>query len=371
MTRPPLRTERLRLEPLTRDHLDHLLALDADAEVMRFITGRALTSGESVADYLPRRLRSDADARGLGYWVGFDRVSGDFTGWWCLAVDDDDGTAAELGYRLTRDSWGRGLATEGARALLAHGFETVGLERIWAQTMSVNAGSRSVMAKLGMPLVRSYVGTWDEPLPGADEGEVVHALTAAQWRAVQDWDAEAAAFDDEPDHGLGDPEVRERWRALLHSVLPPAPVTVADLGCGTGTLSALLAGEGYRVTGVDLSPRMLDLARAKVPDASFLVGDAAVPPLPEAAFDVVLCRHVLWALPDPVDALRRWVTLLRPQGRLVLIEGRWWTGGGLTAERTGDLLAEAGRTSELHLLDDPGYWGRDNHDERYLYLSTH
>ena len=91
---------------------------------------------------------------------------------------------------------------------------------------------------------------------------------------------------------------------------------VADLGCGTGTLSLLLADEGHRVDGVDFSPAMVARSLAKAEerrDVRFVVGDAAAPPLDRGAYDVVLCRHVLWALPDPAAALRRWVDLLAPR----------------------------------------------------------
>ena len=54
------------------------------------------------------------------------------------------------------------------------------------------------------------------------------------------WDAQAEAFDEEPDHGLHDPVVRAAWQSLLRSLMPPIPSRVADLGCGTGTLSLLL-----------------------------------------------------------------------------------------------------------------------------------
>jgi len=181
------------------------------------------------------------------------------------------------------------------------------------------------------------------------------------------WDREAETFDDEPDHGLTDPACRTAWRDLLVGALPPVPARVADLGCGTGTLSLLLAEAGHRVTGVDLSPVMVQRARDKAGHvAEFHVGDAAEPPLPPAAYDVVLCRHVLWALPDPAAALERWVALLAPGGRLVLVEGRWHTGGGLTAAQTVALLETAGREPELRPMPEPVYWGRAIDDERYL-----
>ena len=142
--------------------------------------------------------------------------------------------------------------------------------------------------------------------------------------AVNLWNCEAPAFDEAPDHGLLDPVVRDAWRALLLGVLPPAPATVADLGCGTGTLALLLAEQGYTVDALDFAPAMVDLATRKLdaapPAVRSLVtvrpGDAAHPGLAPASVDVVLCRHVLWALPDPVAVVGRWVSALRPGGRL-------------------------------------------------------
>lgn len=182
----------------------------------------------------------------------------------------------------------------------------------------------------------------------------------------QVWDAGAAGFDDEPDHGLADPSTRAAWRALLLGVLPPVPARVADLGCGTGTLSLLLAEEGYAVDGVDFSPEMVRRARAKVPGATFQVGDAAVPGLEPAAYDVVLSRHVLWALPDPVTAFGRWVELLAPGGRVVLVEGRWGTGAGLTAAECEEIVRTQLTDVTVTPLPDPVYWGKPITDERYL-----
>jgi len=186
MGRPRLSTERISLEPLTVDHTELLVELDSDPEVLRYIFGRALTRAEVVETWLPRRTRADADARGLGWWVGFASATHDreFLGWWCLSVDDDDPSAAELGYRLRRAAWGQGYATEGSRALLAHAFGTVGLERVWAETMAVNARSRHVMSKLGLEHIRTYVGEFDDPLPGTDEGEVVYEISRARYQEV-------------------------------------------------------------------------------------------------------------------------------------------------------------------------------------------
>ncbi|CAN5677168.1 GNAT family N-acetyltransferase [soil metagenome] len=183
MTRPTLHTDRLVLVPLTFAHTDLLVELDSDADVLRFITGRALSRAEVVDTWMPVRTRPEADARGLGYWVGYagspDPES--FLGWWCLGTEGPDPDSPELGYRLRRTAWGSGYATEGSRALLAHAFTTVGVPRVWAQTMAVNTVSRRVMEKLGLRVTRTYVGEWGDPLPGWEQGEVEYEITADQW----------------------------------------------------------------------------------------------------------------------------------------------------------------------------------------------
>ncbi|MFG3267504.1 class I SAM-dependent methyltransferase [Streptomyces bobili] len=190
-----------------------------------------------------------------------------------------------------------------------------------------------------------------------------------------DWDAEAAAFDEEPDHGLRDPDVRAAWADRLRDWLADRPGDLLDLGCGTGSLSLLAAERGHRVTGVDLSPAMIEQARTKLAgrDAVFLVGDAAAPPVGEERFDTVLVRHVLWTLPDPGRALRLWRDLLRPGGRLVLVEGVWGTVSpvGIPADRLTALLAPlAGHTRVERLSDDSRLWGRAVEDERYAVVAT-
>ncbi len=186
------------------------------------------------------------------------------------------------------------------------------------------------------------------------------------------WDDEAETFDKAPDHGLLDATVRAAWERLLISKLPAAPARIADLGCGTGTLSVLLADRGYRVEGLDFSPEMVKRAEIKAAgraNVSFLRGDASDPPMASGSFDVVLSRHVLWAMPDPTTALVRWIDLLKPAGLLVLVEGRWSNDVGLTADQTAALLRAAGRSAEVTVMSDPRYWGKEITDERYLVLS--
>ncbi|MBP2379655.1 SAM-dependent methyltransferase [Microbacterium phyllosphaerae] len=185
------------------------------------------------------------------------------------------------------------------------------------------------------------------------------------------WDHEAPTFDDAWDHGLRRDDARHAWESLLLPLVGDAPARVADLGCGTGTLSLLLASHGHDVVGVDFSPRMIELARTKQQaegaDATFICADAADPPLTDGDYDVVLSRHVLWAMPDPAEALRVWGALLRPDGIVILVEGRWHTDAGLTAAQTVALLEQCGfRGVTVRHLPEAELWGRDIPDERYV-----
>jgi RimJ/RimL family protein N-acetyltransferase len=184
MTQAVLRTQRIQLVPLRDDHLEYEVELDADPEVMRYL-GRSRQRAE-VEQAHRRRLAAAARVPGLGFWVGL--VDGAFVGWWLLEPPEraDQGPVdgqAELGYRLLRRYWRRGLASEGARELLRHGFEDLGLYRIFAETMAVNLPSRATMAAVGLTYVRTFHLEFDDPLPGSEQGEVEYAITRERWLA--------------------------------------------------------------------------------------------------------------------------------------------------------------------------------------------
>lgn len=186
------------------------------------------------------------------------------------------------------------------------------------------------------------------------------------------WDEAADTFDEEPDHGLLDPSVRAAWDERLAGWLPDGAGELLDLGCGTGSLSLLAAGRGHRITGVDLSPRMVERARAKLAGtgAEVLTGDAARPPVEGRTFDVILARHVVWALPDHEAALRHWWSLLRPGGRLILVEGVWGD-TGIPAEQLMGALGELKAETRCERLSgDARLWGREVDDERYVVVAT-
>jgi 2-polyprenyl-3-methyl-5-hydroxy-6-metoxy-1,4-benzoquinol methylase len=210
-----------------------------------------------------------------------------------------------------------------------------------------------------------------------------HDLSANEKRLQetrQYWDAAAATFDDEPDHGLRDARVRQAWMELLTTLLPTHHAAILDVGCGTGSLSLLLAELGHQVVGIDLSAAMIALAQAKARAAGqpstagqhieFHVMNAAAPQFPAQSFDVVVCRHLLWMLPGRPQVVQRWVDLLKPVGRMILIEGYWHTGGGLHApEVVAALPALLSNVSVQDLSGEPALWGKPVADERYAIIA--
>jgi RimJ/RimL family protein N-acetyltransferase len=191
MSQPLLRTGRIWLEPLTDENLEYEVELDSDPEVKRYLgDGKPHTRAEVKVAHR-RRLAAAARVPGLGFWVGFiddehGRSEREFVGWWFLQPPErlDQGPVeeqAELGYRLLRRHWRKGLASEGARELIRYGFEDLGLTRIFAETMAVNAASRATMATVGMEHVRTFHLESDEPPHRRESGEVEYAITRQQW----------------------------------------------------------------------------------------------------------------------------------------------------------------------------------------------
>ena len=94
-------------------------------------------------------------------------------------------TEPELGYRLRRSVRGRGLGTEGSRALVDKAFREFGATRVRAETMVVNTASRRVMEKAGLRLVRTFFAEWPDRIPGDEHGDVEYAITREEWLAAQ------------------------------------------------------------------------------------------------------------------------------------------------------------------------------------------
>lgn len=154
-----LETERLALRAFTDDDVDHVFA-----------------------QILPQLMRDYPCFGTRGFWAAQEAGSGVFLGWFEFRpLDENSAAVVELGYRLNKAAWGRGYATEGSRALVDKGFTDLGVDRITANTMTVNSGSRRVMEKAGLSFIRNFTSDWPEAIPGSEHGEVEYELTRTEW----------------------------------------------------------------------------------------------------------------------------------------------------------------------------------------------
>jgi RimJ/RimL family protein N-acetyltransferase len=179
-----LETERMILREFTADDEDRIVELDSDPEVMFWINGgRPTPRAEVRDDVLPHWMAYYDRPGGYGFWAAEEKSDGRFLGWFHFRPGHDrpasDG--AELGYRLRRAEWGRGYATEGSRALIRKGFEELGLDRVFAETLAINVASRRVMEKAGLRYLRTFHQDWPDRIPGDEHGDVEYALTRAEW----------------------------------------------------------------------------------------------------------------------------------------------------------------------------------------------
>ena len=189
-----LETERMVLRRFTTGDVDNLAGLDADPDVMRFVSGGIPTSREEIEnDFLPAFLGYYQRYQAFGFWAAIEKSTGDFLGWFHFRPQEGSAPGhVELGYRMRKSAWGKGYATEGSRALIRKGFTESGVQRVTAEAMAANMASRRVMEKAGLTLTR----TFSQPLPGAAGGhpvEVVeYALNKAGWEQRDQGNASAA-----------------------------------------------------------------------------------------------------------------------------------------------------------------------------------
>ncbi len=138
------------------------------------------------------------------------------------------------------------------------------------------------------------------------------------------WDADAATYDDWPDHGAWSAGERAAWVAALSRFMPKQGARILDVGAGTGFLSLMAASLGHEVTALDISEHMLERLRAKAVRQGVHVTTVCAPAdePPQGEFDYVLERLVLWTLPDPARTLAAWREVA-PRGHLLAFEGLW------------------------------------------------
>lgn len=159
---PELRTERLLLREWRGEDLDPFAALNADPEVMRFMP-KLLSRDECAARI--QSIRDHFRDHGFGLWAVEVRDVTPFVGFVGLSIPRFEAPfmpCVEIGWRLAREAWGNGFATEAARAAVEFGFNELGLQEILSFTVPTNSRSRRVMQRLGM--THDPDGDFDHPL---------------------------------------------------------------------------------------------------------------------------------------------------------------------------------------------------------------
>lgn len=183
-----LETDRLTLRRFTEADEDDLVELDSDPEVMRFLTGGEPTPREEIRDrILPTLFDCYERSPDFAFWAAQERSTGTFLGWFHFRPDRHEPREGdiELGYRLRKPAWGKGYATEGSRALIRKGFTELGVERVFAETLTVNTGSRRVLEKAGLTRVRTFHRDGLGAVEGSEHGVVEYALLRTAWEAAR------------------------------------------------------------------------------------------------------------------------------------------------------------------------------------------
>ncbi|MEM9010461.1 MAG: GNAT family N-acetyltransferase [Pseudomonadota bacterium] len=186
-------TARLILRPFEERDRAPFAAMNADAEVMRHFPAR-LSRAES--DQIIDKVEAQRAKAGFSFCAVEERETGRFVGMAGISrvgFQAHFTPAVEVGWRFARDAWGRGLATEAARAAVDAGFRTFGLQEIVAFTVPANVRSRAVMERLGMRY--DPAGDFDHPmLPRRHpiRPHVLYRLARADWAATLDRPGTAA-----------------------------------------------------------------------------------------------------------------------------------------------------------------------------------
>lgn len=158
-------------------------------------------------------------------------------------------------------------------------------------------------------------------------GKIVNPYDERKERIVSYWEKRSGDFLEHKRAELHSP-MAERWLYEIKKQLPQDKnLRILDVGCGAGFFSVLLAKEGYQVTGVDLTPDMVEnartLAEEEKTDCEFFVMDAENLRFADESFDVVISRNLTWTLPDVKSAYREWVRVLKKGGILLNFDANY------------------------------------------------
>ncbi len=145
------------------------------------------------------------------------------------------------------------------------------------------------------------------------------------------WDWRGKDYDKCPGHNYQSREIKTAWMNVLKNAFETnGELKILDVGTGTGAIALLLAELGHDVTGMDVSEGMMKTAKDKADklnlQINFELGDAENLRFKDNSFDGVICRHLLWTLPNPEKAVEEWIRVIKPGGKIAVIDGKWHDG---------------------------------------------
>ncbi len=152
-------TNRFLLRELLEDDVEGMYALDSDPEVHQFLGNSPIQSKDEALAII-KNIRWQYEAKGIGRWAIIDKETNDFVGWTGLKYEEklrEDFSYYDLGYRLRKEYWGKGIATETALASLEYGFNEMNLDEIGAAADVKHAASNKILQKIGLRLVDTFV----------------------------------------------------------------------------------------------------------------------------------------------------------------------------------------------------------------------
>jgi len=309
----PRLTARLWFRKWTAADLPLAVALWGDARVTALIGGPF--DEERVQEILEGQLAMDRDA-GVQYWPVFLASSGEFAG--CCGLRPRGAGRLELGFHLRPEHWGKGFATEAARAAIAFAFEERMAEELFAGHHPRNAVSARTLRKLG------FRYSHDELYPPTGLRHPSYVLTAAEGatarRIRESYNRVAPAYAEalfsELEHKPLDRALLDAFAEAVRGRGSP----VVDVGCGPGHVARYLRERGVSVSGLDLSPAMVEVASRLTPGIPFRQGSMlSLPDADDSWAGCVAFYAIVHLRPEELASFAHEIhRVLRPDGLLLL-----------------------------------------------------
>jgi RimJ/RimL family protein N-acetyltransferase len=159
MLKLPLETERFWIRTLSENDVDGMFELDSNPNVHTYLGNKPIQTIEEAAQYV-KLIQQQYESFGIGRWAIIDKANGDFVGWtgfkFITEPINNHVNFYDLGYRLIERYWGKGVATETARACLSYGFEKLNLTEVYGMCHIDNKASKNVLQKCGLQLIEEF-----------------------------------------------------------------------------------------------------------------------------------------------------------------------------------------------------------------------